>query len=32
MLKPGKRGAVAKSAPPILERLKLSPELWLLVV
>ena len=31
-LRPGKRGAVAKTAPPILERLNLSPELWLQVV
>jgi hypothetical protein len=31
-LKPGKRGAVSKFAPPILERLDLSPELWLQVV
>jgi len=31
-LKPGKRGSVAKTAPPILERLDLSPELWLQVV
>ncbi len=31
-LKPGKRGSVAKTAPPILERLNLSPELWLQVV
>ena len=31
-LKPGKRGAVSKSAPAILERLELSPELWLQVV
>jgi hypothetical protein len=28
-LKPGKRGAIPKNAPPILERLNLSPELWL---
>ena len=28
-LKPGKRGSVSKTAPPILERLNLSPELWL---
>ena len=31
-LKPGKRGSVPKTLPPILERLNLSPELWLLVV
>ena len=31
-LKPGKRGSVSKTAPPILERLNLSPELWLHVV
>ena len=31
-LKPGKRGSVLKSAPLILERLNLSPELWLQVV
>lgn len=28
-LKPGKRGAILKNAPPILDRLNLSPELWL---
>jgi hypothetical protein len=28
-LKPGKRAAILKSAPPILDRLNLSPELWL---
>jgi len=26
---PGKRGAVARKVPPILDRLDLSPELWL---
>ena len=31
-LKPGKRGTVPKHAPPILERLNLSAELWLQVV
>ncbi len=31
-LKRVKRLAVSKSVPPILERLNLSPELWLLVV
>ena len=31
-LNPGKRGSVAKTAPPILERLNLSVEVWLLVV
>ena len=31
-LKRGKRGSVSKFAPPILERLNLSPELWLRVV
>ena len=31
-LKPGKRGSVAKTAPPILDRLNLSAELWLQVV
>ena len=28
-LKPGKRGAIPKIAPPILDRLNLSAELWL---
>jgi hypothetical protein len=28
-LKPGKRGAIPKNAPPILDRLNLSAELWL---
>ena len=28
-LKPGKRGAIPKNAPSILDRLNLSPELWL---
>ena len=28
-LKPGKRGSIPKNAPPILERLNLSAELWL---
>ena len=28
-LKPGKRGAIPKNAPPILDRLDLSVELWL---
>ncbi|MFN9720931.1 MAG: hypothetical protein ACK58L_19725 [Planctomycetota bacterium] len=28
-LKPGRRRAIPKSAPPILDRLDLSPELWL---
>ena len=28
-LKPGKRGAIPKNAPPILDRLNLSTELWL---
>ena len=28
-LKPGKRGTIPKNAPPILDRLDLSPELWL---
>ena len=28
-LKPGKRGAIPKNAPPILKRLNLSAELWL---
>ena len=28
-LRPGKRGAIAKNAPPILDRLNLSAELWL---
>jgi len=28
-VKPGKRGSVAANAPPILDRLNLSPELWL---
>ncbi len=27
--KPGKRGAIPKNAPPLLDRLDLSPELWL---
>ena len=31
-VKPGKRGSVPKAAPPILERLNLSPEIWLQVV
>ena len=31
-VKPKKRGAVSKTAPPILERLNLSAELWLQVV
>ena len=31
-LKSGKRGSIAKTAPPILDRLDLSPELWLQVV
>jgi hypothetical protein len=28
-LKPGKRGAIPRNAPPILDRLNLSAELWL---
>jgi hypothetical protein len=28
-LKPGKRGVIPKNAPPILDRLNLSAELWL---
>ena len=28
-VKPGKRGSVAQKVPPILDRLNLSPELWL---
>ena len=28
-LKPGKRGAIPKNAPPILDRLNLSAEMWL---
>ena len=28
-VKPGKRGSVARKVPPILDRLNLSPELWL---
>ena len=28
-VRPGKRGSVAKKVPPILDRLNLSPELWL---
>ena len=28
-LKPGKRGAIPKNAPPILDRLNLSVKLWL---
>ena len=31
-MKPGKRGTVSTTAPPILERLNLSAELWLQVV
>ncbi len=31
-VKQGKRSSVSKTAPPILKRLKLSPELWLPVV
>ena len=31
-LKPGKRRAIAKNAPPILESLNLSAELWLRAV
>ncbi len=27
-LKPGKRGAIARNAPPILDRINLSAELW----
>jgi hypothetical protein len=29
LVKRGKRGAIPKNAPPILDRLNLSPELWL---
>ena len=28
-LKPGKRGSIPRNAPPILDRLNLSAELWL---
>ncbi len=31
-LRPGKRGSIPKSAPPILDRLNLSAELWLQAV
>ena len=31
-VKPGKRGSVARKVPPILDRLNLSPELWLQMI